>query len=1081
MKGHQETEASQGRGILAWFAGNTVAANLLMALFIVGGLLLAPRIKKEVFPEVSTDTVVVSVAYPGASPTEVETGVIQAVEEAVRGIDQVKEVTAIATEGGAQVTVELVTDADVDTAYNDIKAGIDRITSFPDEIERPEVSIGLRRREVISVVLYGNVAEASLRTMAERMRDDLLQFEEITVVETAGLRPPEITVELSQQAMRRYGLTPAQVSQAIGQASVELPAGAVRTERGEVLLRVDERRERSGEFEDIVVLTEPDGTQVRLLDLGEVVEGFRETDRAAYFAGKRAAMLEVYRVGDQSPLEISARVREYLVEKRDELPAGLGMAVWDDNSEAYRDRIDLLLRNAAMGLILVLVVLGLFLEIRLAFWVTLGIPISFLGGMLAMPPMDVSLNMISLFGFILTLGIVVDDAIVVGEAVYKQRRDGLGPKEAAIAGAREVGSPVVFSVLTTIIAFTPLLFVPGIMGKFFRNIPLIVIPILLVSLVESLLILPAHLSHEFWLFRALGWLLRPLRGLLAAQQRFSEMVEGFIRKVYEPVVRATLRWRYLTLAFAIGLLIAAGGVLGGGLVRTTFFPKVEGDVVHTTVVMPYGTPFARTREVAERLERSATQVLERHGGQAILRGMFTDVGRGGSHQARISVELVSSEERPITTRAFAQAWREATGEVAGAEQVSFDFNIGPGRGKPINIELSHRDVEVLEAAAARLAEGLQEYAGVLDVDDGVSLGKEQLSLKLRPEARTLGVTQVDLARQLRGAFFGSEAVRQQRGRDEVRVYVRRPLEERQSEYDVESLLIRTPQGGEVPLSQAAEIVRGRSYTTITRVDGRRVVNVAADVNEKVVEPGEVSRTALGQLVPKLQADYPGLRARLAGQQQDRAESFGALRQGFLFALLAMFGLMAAAFKSYLQPIIVMAAIPFGMVGALTGHLVLGYDLSLISIMGIVALSGVVVNDSLVLVAAVNDFRKEGMTLREAVVAGGTRRFRPILLTSLTTFFGLAPMILETSVQARFLVPMAVSLGFGVLFVTFIALILVPNLYIVLEDVRDLVLWVIDRDHTPPWGRPGITPEGERRIEAILASDPTAPTEGGSEA
>ena len=1049
-RGSGQQPAKFYKGPLAWMAQNMVASNLLMAMFILGGLLMIPRIKQEVFPEITLDTVSVSIVYPGASPAEVEQGTVLAIEEAIRGVDGIKKVTSTANESSAAVNAELLLSADKEQAYNDIKGEIDRITSFPEDAEKPSVSLVSTRREVISLVLYGDQDEWTLKRFAEQVREDLLTDPDITVVEIEGIRQPEISIEVSQENLRRYNLTIEQVAGAVRLASIELPGGGIKTRAGEVLLRTNERRLDGDEFHDIIVLSQRDGTQVRLGDIATIKDGFQESDEELYFNGQRAARITVFRVGEQTPIEVSDAVKGYIDENASSLPPGLEYALWNDQSEIYRARIDLLLRNAFQGLILVLLVLGLFLELRLAFWVTLGIPISFLGAMFLMPGIDVSLNMISLFAFILTLGIVVDDAIVVGEAVFKHRKDGMGHLDAAIAGVREVGGPVIFSVLTTVFAFSPLLIVPGVMGKFFKVIPLVVIPILLISLVESLLILPAHLSHgkppsQRGFFGAVN----------RAQAKFGDGLEWAVEKFYQPSVAVAIKQRYLTLAISLGMLILTVGLIGGGLVKFTFFPKIEGDVIRTSVELPFGANAEDTRAAMMKIVEGAQQTLtEQTGGEKISRGVLAQLGstprgggpRGGtgssgSHLAGVEIFLVDAGERDVTTAQFAERWREVVGAIPGVDNLSFSYDIGPGSGGAIEVELSHTDIEVLEAAAADLAVRLEDYNGVIEINDGFAAGKEQLDFKLKPAARTLGLTQTDLARQVRNAFYGAEAVRQQRGRDEVRVFVRRPFEERTSEYDIETLLLRTNAGGEIPLGQAAEVVRGRSYTSINRQDGRRLVRVTADVDTKVTTANLVVSDLKTQVLDDLISKYPGLRWDMGGQQRDQAESFGALGNGFLLALIAMFGLMAVAFRSYIQPLIIMFSIPFGIVGAVLGHLVMGYSLSFMSMMGIVALSGVVVNDSLVLVDAINSYRRGGMGLSEAVIAGGVRRFRPIMLTTLTTFFGLAPMISETSVQARFLIPMALSLGFGILFVTFIALILVPTLYMIIEDLRNAGAWI----------------------------------------
>lgn len=1099
MSGEEPQAPAGPEGPFVWMAKNSVAANVLMLILIVGGLFLVPRVKQEVFPEFELDLVLINVPYPGASPEEVEQGVILPIEEAVRAVDGIKEVRSTAQEGVGVVSLELLLSADADRVLADVKSAVDRITSFPSDVEEPVVARPALRGEVISLVVYGDAGEAELRSIGERVRDDLLADPGITTVELSGIRPLEISVEVPQESLRRYGLTHEQVAGAIRQASIDLPAGNVRTHSGEVLLRTTERRDRGGEFEDIVVLSRPDGTRVRVGDIGRVVDGFREVDTAARFDGQRAVMVKVFRVGDQKPLDIAALVHRYIEEHEDELPPGVHFATWNDRSEFYRDRIDLLMKNAYMGLVLVLLCLGLFLEIRLAFWVTLGIPISFVGSMLFLSPMDVSINMISLFAFILTLGMVVDDAIVIGEAVYTHRSRGLSPMAAAIAGVKEVAGPVIFAILTTCIAFAPLLFVPGTFGKFFMQIPIVVILVLLISLAEALLILPAHLAHldktHLWLwgivvlgalvglplaYKSTGSVPMPLvfvmgisvallaalywKGFGRGQQRVSRFIEWLIEKTYAPVLALAMRHRWTTLAIAFACLTGGIGLVAGGRIETTFFPRIDSDVVVASVSMPVGTPVGRTEEVQQRLVAASREAVARVGGadaESTVRGRFAllgasgAVGRGpgqggetGSHIAEVALFVVPSDQRSYTARQLTDAWREIVGQVPDVETLSFSSTTGGPSNAPIDFQLTHRDLDVLERAAARLSEGLGSYAGVSEIDDGFSPGKEQLDFTLRPEARARGITEAMLARQIRDAFFGAEAVRQQRGRDELRVYVRRPLSERGSLADLEQLLVRTPDGGEIPLTEAAEIRRGRSYTAIQRIDGDRRVNVTAET-EAGTNANRVVEQANRELVPQVLREFPGLRIEPGGDQARQAETMGALGSGFLLALLAMGALLAIAFKSYVQPLIIGAAIPFGLVGAILGHLALGYDMSLMSMMGFVALAGVAVNDSLVLVSAINDFRRdEGLGPLEAVMAAGSRRFRPILLTSLTTFLGLAPMILETSVGARFLIPMAISLGFGVLFATFITLLVVPALYLILEDLKALILRAIGAGEPP---------------------------------
>lgn len=1050
-------ETTDERGPLSWMAKNAVAANVLMLVLVVGGLVtLASGIKQEVFPEVDLDEVMILASYPGASPAEVEQGVILAIEEAVRALDGVKEVRASATEGAATVNVKLLLGTDTDRALNDIKGAIDRISSFPENVERPTVSAMTNRQQVISVVLYGDVKESVLRSVAQDTRRQLLHDRRITSVELSGVRPLEISVEVPQAKLRQHGLTLTEVAGRIRAASVDLPGGGVKTDGGEVLLRMTERRDRGDQFGQIIVLSEPDGSEIRLHEIAAVRDGFRDTDQQATFNGKRAAMLNVFRVGGETPLEVAAAAKERVAELAKSLPRGLSVATWFDRSEMYAGRIDLLLSNAWIGLILVLIVLGLFLEARLAFWVTLGIPVSIAGSLLFFPLADVSINMVSLFAFIITLGMIVDDAIVVGEAIHKGLSEGKAPLRAAMDGVKEVAHPVVFSVLTTCVAFSPLLFVPGVAGKFFRLTPIVVIAVLVISIVESLFILPAHLSHPMpaWLRVLLTPYLWVMRGL--AMFQMPRRLRRHVDQSYLPILRKALEWRYFTVASGVAIAIVTAGFVVGR-VPFTFVPKIEGDIISAQLKMPGGTPVAETKRITRRIAAVARAIIEDERPsddypRPISRGLYEQVGATlsnepdssgparnvGSHLSTVMAYLVDQGDRRITTGEFVRRWRAEIGEIPGADSLVFTYGDGVTPGKPIHFELTHDDLDALELAARDLAEIMGSYSGLADIDNGVVRGKEQLDFRLTDAAVSQGLSELEVARQVRASFFGVEALRQQRGRDEMRVYVRLPAEERRSLYNVEELVLRSPRGDEMPLAHVAQVTPGRAYTVINRVDGRRSVSVTADLSSKNANANWISSEIRERDIPRLVAAVPGLEFSFGGEMARQADAMGSLALGFFFAHIVMFSILAVAFRSYLQPLLVMSAIPFGMVGAVWGHVLMGYELSLVSVMGVVALSGVVCNDSLILIVSINRNRESGMELVDSVVAACKRRFRPIFLTSVTTFFGLAPMILETSVQARFLVPMAVALGFGILFATLIMLLIVPCNFLILEDARQIL-------------------------------------------
>jgi len=1029
------SEHDEKGGAIAWMVHNPVAANLLMLTLLIGGAISFFSIKQEVFPDFDLDVVTVTVPYPGASPEEIEQGVILSVEEAVRGLEGVKEVSSTAREGSGTVSVELLGGADRQKVYQEIQQEVDRITTFPDEAEEPSVVLVTHRRQVIDLALHGRVSERVLRTLAEQARDRLLQDPEITQVELGGARDYEIGIEVGRSRLREYGLTIPEVAELVRTSALELAGGGIKTQGGEILVRIKDRRDYGREFAELPVIGPGEGGQVRLGEIAEITDGFEDTDRFASYNGEPSILLEVYRVGDQTPVRVADAARRVMESLNAGYPPGVELSVLNDRSEVYRQRASLLLTNGFWGLLLVLGLLGLFLQPRLAFWVMMGIPISFLGAFLLLPRLDVSINMISMFAFIVALGIVVDDAIVVAENIHEYRQRGVEPVRASIVGAREVGSPVVFSVLTNIAAFCPLLFIPGVMGKIWAVIPIVVISVFSISLVESLLVLPAHLSH--------GKLLETLlAGITRRQRVFSSWFYRVVRSHFSPFLKRVLGHRYLVVAAAVSVLILVLGYVAGKRIRTVPFPRVESDYAVATAVLPYGSPVEATMKIRDRLVAAADKVAGAHGGDTLLKGIYAEIGESyngvsGGHVVEIRCFLTDPDERPIGTTEFAAYWREAVGPLTGLQTLIFESDRGgPGSGSSLTIELSHTDSGVLDRAGSELAAALEHFPVVSDIDDGFADGKPQLDFSLNPEGVNLGLTAQSVASQVRGAFYGTEALRQQRGRNEVKVMVRLPEDERASEYDLDRLLLRTPSGVEVPLREIAAVKRGRAYTSIERREGRRTVTVSANVNPPS-EGERVLREVTEKVLPGLVRKYPGLSWGFEGRQADFEESTSTLWTGFLFAILLIYVLLAIPFRSYTQPLIVMVAIPFGIIGAVVGHIIMGYSLSLMSLMGIVALSGVVVNDALVLIDFINREQAAGVPAFEAIHAAGVRRFRPILLTTLTTFGGLAPMIFETSRQARFMIPMAISLGFGILFSTGITLILVPSLCLIREDAGRL--------------------------------------------
>lgn len=1017
------------KGPIAWMAGNSVASNILMLLLLVGGIFIALQIRQEVFPAFTIDQVNVTVAYSGASPEEVEKSIILVIEQAVQGLDGVDEVNSVASEGSGVVNIDVVDGTDLQQFYADVKNEVDAITTFPDEAEEPKVVIATRRREVISYAIFGDVGERALSAQAEEIRDLLLQHEGITQVDLDGVRDYEIHVDVPMENIRKYGLTHGQIATRIQNAAIDLPGGSIKTRNGEILIRMKDAKDYAREYMDTPILTESDGARVRLRDIATIREGFSDSDTYAMFNGKRAIMIDVYRIGYQKPIDVANAVKSFMVDYEVQLPNGIEIAMVKDRSAIFAQRAELMVRNGYIGLALVFVCLALFLEIRLAFWVSLGIPISFFGSFLLLSTTDISINIISMFAYIISLGIVVDDAIVIGEAIYAHRKAGKSFFEAAVEGSRRVAMPVVFAVLTNIVAFMPLMFVEGIMGRIFFQIPVVVITVFGISLVESLFILPSHLSHGND---------SPPGGLFGyiyiGQQWFGRKFKSAVIRFYGPFLKFTCHFRYIVIAVGVALLLSTLGYVQSGRMGFTLFPAVESDYAYCSFELPVGSSSEKMDSVLQQLVKSAEKTVSENGGNKLSKGVFSWVKE---NSASVRIFLTAPDIRPVSTAEVTRKWRQNTAEIPGLENISFEADRGgPGGGKGLSIELSHRDNDILNKAAVELATQVERYEQVKDVDDGSASGKLQFDFKMKKEGERMGFSALSVARQIRNAYYGAESLSLQRGQNEVTVMVRLPENERRSLYAFNNLIIRTDSGKEALLGEVVDIKRGRAYTTINRRAGRRAIEVTASVTPRSAM-NLVLANAQTDILPSLIKKYPGLTYQFEGRRAAMQESVKSLIVGLLISLLVIYAVLAIPFRSFLQPVIIMVAIPFGMVGVVWGHLLLGYSISVMSLFGFVALAGVVVNDSLVMIDSINHHRLQGYSPDLAVVEAGIGRFRPIMLTTLTTFSGLAPMIFETSRQAKFMIPMAISLGFGILFATLITLSLVPSLYLVTEDIRKL--------------------------------------------
>ena len=1036
--------------IIDWFVHNSVAANLLMMILIVGGMLALPRTHQEEFPTLDVDAVRVNVPYLGAAPTEVESAVCVRVEEAVEGTEGIDKISSRASEGNCSVTIELVAGVDKTKVANDIKSKVDAINSFPEETEQPvtaEVSIVAT---VLQVAVSGRADERTLKLIGQHVRDDISALPGVSQVELQYARPYEISVDVSEQTLRRHGLTLAEVGRAIEKSSLDIPGGSLKTQGGEILLRTKGQAYRGQEFEDIVVLTRRDGTNVSLGELATVIDGFEDTDLRARFDGNPAVSLKVSRVGEEDIMLIANQVKDYLKHAQQEVPEGISLTIWQDESQDLVDRLDALTKNARSGLLLVLLVLTLFLRFRLALWVAAGIPVALLGTVAVFPVAGISISTMSVMAFILVLGILVDDAIVVGERVYAHEQQGKKRLQAAVEGTQEVSLPVFFGVLTTMATFIPIVNIPGPMGSFFAPLGYTVIIALGFSIIESQFILPTHLAHRK--AETKPGHNAALNRWLALQERISGSLETAATHYYLPAVTRALQWRYVTVAIGVVVLAVTLALFASGRMQFQFFPAVEGTHLYATLTMPEGTPVEKTALAVARIENAAEQLrLEldedlAEGEASKIAHMFSSIGTfiakgsiGGSGNAQsnlaeVGVELnLPSNYSGVSTRDYADRWRELTGGIPDAIELGFTAEAF-GIGKAIEFELYGKDFGELRTVAAELRAALQGYNGVLDVSDSFRAGKQEVQLSLLPEARNLGLTLSDLGQQVRQAFYGYEAQRIQRGKDDIRVMVRYPEDERRSLGDLEAMRIRTNDGIEVPFSTVARATLARGYTTIRRVDGQRVVSVTADVNRTVTTPESIINSLKRIELAEILSRHPSVSFGLAGEAEERSESMGSLVSTALLALLLIYALLAIPLQSYLQPLVIMSVIPFGAVGAILGHYLIGMDLVFFSLLGIVALAGVVVNSSLVLVDYINKQRKSGQSLDWVVCHAGSVRFRPIVLTSITTFVGLTPIMMDNTISTSMFTPMAISLAFGVLLSTLVTLFLVPCLYMVLEDI-----------------------------------------------
>ncbi len=1018
-------------GPITWFIKNPIAGNLLMVLLIIGGFASIPKLDKQFFPTPEINQIEIRMEFRGASPSEVEEQISVRIEEAIHDLNGIEELRSTSREGLAIVMVEVESDYPTQKLTNDINTRVDAIRTFPSDAERPTVTELTYRHQMGRVQIYGDLSEREMKQLGETLRDELVRQPWVSIVDLQTARPYEVSIEVSEESLQRYQISFDQLANAVRQASINLPAGSVKRDSGDLLIQTRGQAYDRADFESIVLRSDISGQELLLSDVATVKDTFEDVDVDIEFNGQRSLGLNVYVTTSPDVILTTDTVKAWVAERSQTLPEGVSLEFWQDPSKSFKERVRTLVSNGLGGLVLVIVVLMLFLRPMLAFWVSVGIVVAYMGTLFVLPYTGQGLNMISLFAFLLTLGIVVDDAIIVGESVHSAQSRGLSGEHGALVGARQVVKPVIFAVISTMVFFAPMFFLPGEWGPASMGIPVVVCLALAFSLIESLLILPSHLAHmkpEPEIAQT-SWLGRTRRAC-------ADGLSWFANDRYRPFLEKCLRNHAMVGGFFLVMLCFSLALFGGGYLKSAFFPRVNSDFVVGNVEMPQGGAFSDTQAMRDRMIQAAEEIKDSYNTQprfAETGAIDNILGVAGGNKIDLVMQTVSDD---LDTEEVAKRLRERLGDLSEAKDVRFDYTIRDP-GKPITLQFASDSIADLELLADDVRASLERYPGVFDISDSFDAPLEELVLSLKPAAENLGITLADVARQIRQAFYGEEVQRIPRDGEDIRVMVRYPEAERRAIANINSMYIRTSDGREVPFSTVATYRVETGYQSIERVDRLRTLEVAADVADDGAPPRAIVESILQNDAPTWLQMYPGLSINMDGELQEEIEFQQAMVYLGMLSMLVIFGLMAVAFKSYWQPFLVLTAVPFGLMGAIFGHWILGWQVSMFSIMGVIACAGVVVNDNLVLIDRINNLRSEGLDLESALLQGATDRFRPIILTSVTTFVGLIPIMLETSVQAQFLIPMVVSLSFGVMFATGVTLVLVPALYLLGDDIGKL--------------------------------------------
>lgn len=1048
-------------------------ANLLALGTIVGGLVAAYKLPRETFPETTTDFVVITVPYPGGSPEDVERGVSIRIEEAVQGIAGLGEISSISGGDSSQVLVEfnpkVIAPSEV---LRQIQDRVNSIRSFPPEAERPLITEAIVRIPVVSIGVSGDTTEAAIKRVAEQIRDELSARSEISQVSLSGVRDYQISIQLTEETLQRYGLTMREVISRVSSSSLDLPAGTVRTRSEEINVRTTGQRYSTHDFADLVIIARDDGSTVRLGQIATILDTFEDTPLYGRVNGKPGATVTVSKTSTEDITTIAQIVRDYVAQVRPIMPEGISLTVLADKSRDVDGRLQMLISNAVQGMVLLMIVLMVFMDFRAAMGVAMGIPVATAGALWVLHMTGSTLNMISLFGLLLADAIVLDDSIVIAESIVAAEREGMAPELAAIQATRNVKVPVITSSLTTIVMFVPLMYVEGVMGKLIYVMPVAVLATIVASGIEAFLILPAHMAH--WSHRGREGKFNSWR--VRTRKKLNDGIESAIARLYSPIITRLARFRWVVLAGTGAFVLVCLGVVLGGRTPFVLFPKLDANTLRVRVRFPEGTPSELAQSAIDRIEKAAIGLnedpeLKPHTNGELVQHIYSTIGewsdfisKRGSGLCQTSIELMPSEDRRLDCTAIISRWRQAIGSVPGAELVTIEREeLGPNE-KPLEIRLLGNDLDELRRAADEVRAKLSEFEGVFDIDDDLRPGKRELRVVLKSEAANLGLTVAGIAEQLRQGLYGGEAVRLQRGRDDVRVLVSYVDADRRDWGIIDNLKIRTPAGGAVPFHEVAETQLVRGHSEILRQDGMRRVRIQADVDERSANAERIISSLLVTFLPDLDAKYAGVTYRIDGQRARIDQSLSSLAMASLVAFAISYAVLGAATSSYLQPLILIAAVPLGLCGAVLGHTILGFDLSLMSVFGMTSLAGIVVNDGLVLLDQLNINVKSGMGIQDAVAKAAQSRVLAVFLTALTNAAGLFPLITEHSSQALPLIPIAISVVFGLSFSTVLVLLIVPSLYLVFNDAKRFARWLRSGGAYPK-------PEDVERTEATHAAMP----------